>query len=73
MKRALLGILLLITILADAKNGKLYNNIRIHNNTESVAVTFAQKALQQDFQRRFGTTESQRTTIDIILNIDKDQ
>ncbi|WP_075601841.1 glycosyl hydrolase 115 family protein [Saccharicrinis aurantiacus] len=72
MKRALLGILLLITILVDAKNVKLYNNIRIHNNTESVAVTFAQKALQQDFQRRFGTTESQRTTIDIILNIDKD-
>ncbi|WP_158027242.1 glycosyl hydrolase 115 family protein [Labilibacter marinus] len=65
-------ILLLMATTVGAKNVKLYNNIRIHDKTESQAVAYARKALQQDFQRKFGTSVSQESAIDIVLNIDKD-
>ncbi|OEK09710.1 hypothetical protein A8C32_13500 [Flavivirga aquatica] len=49
----------------------LIYTIHIKNETKSVAIAYAQKALQQDFNLKFGTTQSSKIPIDIIFKLDE--
>ncbi|WP_366184055.1 glycosyl hydrolase 115 family protein [Flavobacterium ovatum] len=55
-----------------AKNIEIYNNISVQDNSNSKAVSYATKALQSDFNLKFGTTKSYKKLINIELNINKD-
>jgi hypothetical protein len=64
-------ILLLATISVFSKNIKVYNNITIKNNTKLSSIEYARKALQRDFNLKFGTTNSTLNPIYITLEIDE--
>lgn len=63
-------IILLISISLSAKNIKIYNNITFKNNTKLLSVEYAKKALQNDFDLKFGTSKSSKSPITINFNID---
>ncbi|WP_111707626.1 glycosyl hydrolase 115 family protein [Lutibacter citreus] len=63
-------LILFITISISAKDIKIYNNLIIKNNTNLVSIEYAQKALQNDFNLKFGTTKSKKTPIIINFTID---
>ncbi len=58
------------SLCVEAKNITLHNNITINNKTEYEAVDYAIKALNEDFMRKFGTTQSTLPAISLKFSID---
>jgi hypothetical protein len=71
--RNIFGLLIILFSMkgVNAKNIEIYNNISINDNSNSRAVMYAAKALQNDFNLKFGTTKSSKKIIAIELNINK--
>ncbi len=73
MKTLLTTILLLfVTFGVTAKEVAIYNNIKTSDNTSSLAVSYAVKALKLDFNRKFGVhnPNTEKDVIELNFNID---
>lgn len=61
----------LVSLSVLGQDVTVYNNINITDTSNSKAVAYATKSLQNDFDLKFGTTKSSRDSIMVVLDIDE--